>query len=360
KGFNDRNTYISKTEYMLFTRATSLEKLKLHDCSNFRIFMMKDAVIDGESAISEEVYNNDSEVSENIPQAQQQDIHAKMYMVLKNSDSYLYLGSLNASHNAVSGNVEFMIMLKSKKGRLNMSKLAQSLFNGVEDNPTNPFCEAHLSDTIIPDDEHDKTNLLNDYIKEIIRLNPYANACANDDKYDLSITFPEFEKSEYDAHISPLLANKTEKLKGEVSFTDLTAAQLSTFYKISVSDGERTVQRILIIPTNGLPEDREKAVISSIVNNRECFYSYIALLLGDSVAFSALEASSEIKAAKTVGGHNLAHFPALYEKLLQTAATDPERFDEIDYLIKAISADGVIPEQFDELYNTIKRAVNRK
>ncbi|MGN0114653.1 MAG: hypothetical protein ACI396_04960, partial [Acutalibacteraceae bacterium] len=35
KNFNDRNTYINKTEYMLFTRATSLEKLNPHDCSNF-------------------------------------------------------------------------------------------------------------------------------------------------------------------------------------------------------------------------------------------------------------------------------------------------------------------------------------
>ena len=43
--------------------------------------------------------------------------------------------------------------------------------------------------------------------------------------------------------------------------------------------------------------------------------------------------------------------------MLQTAATAPERFKEIDYLIKAISADGVIPEQFEELYNVFKKVV---
>ena len=43
--------------------------------------------------------------------------------------------------------------------------------------------------------------------------------------------------------------------------------------------------------------------------------------------------------------------------MLQTAATSPERFKEIDYLIKAISADGVIPEGFEQLYNTFKKAV---
>mgnify|MGYP003313065389 FL=1 len=63
KDFNDRNTYINKSDYMLFTRAMSLGKLKAEDCSNFRIFTMKDAVIDGESAISEDA-----------PQIQKQDI----------------------------------------------------------------------------------------------------------------------------------------------------------------------------------------------------------------------------------------------------------------------------------------------
>ena len=43
--------------------------------------------------------------------------------------------------------------------------------------------------------------------------------------------------------------------------------------------------------------------------------------------------------------------------MLQTAATAPERFKEIDYLIKAVSNDSVIPEYFEELYNTFRKAV---
>ena len=55
--------------------------------------------------------------------------------------------------------------------------------------------------------------------------------------------------------------------------------------------------------------------------------------------------------------NSAARLPALYEKMLQTAATAPERFKEIDYLVKAISLDGVIPENFEELYTTFKKAV---
>ena len=117
------------------------------------------------------------------------------------------------------------------------------------------------------------------------------------------------------------------------------------------------MQRIIIVPTEGMPEEREKAVVSNIVKDKECFYRYIAFLLGDNYVMGALEAANE---AEILGGkntHKTIQTPALYEKMLQTAATAPDRFKEIDYLIKAISTDGVIPEQFEELYNVFKKAV---
>ena len=110
KSFNERSKYMEHAEYVLITRASELGKLKPSDCSNFEIYTMKDAVVDGESLISEETSD-----------IQKQDIHAKIYMLRKGSDSSLYLGSLNASHNALHGNVEFMIKLHSKKRVFNVN-----------------------------------------------------------------------------------------------------------------------------------------------------------------------------------------------------------------------------------------------
>ena len=344
--FKERNTYINHTDYMLFTRAMSLGKLNAEDCRNFRIFTMKDAVVDGESAISEDE-----------PQVQKQDIHAKVYMVRKNSDSYLYLGSLNASHNAMFGNIEFMMLLKSKNRYLNMTKLSEALFNGSEDNPSNPFQEVFLTNEIAVDEEEEKQNMLDGFIKEINRLKPTARVIPNGKYFDLSVCFSEVLETEYKVGISPLLSNKTEAVSENILFKSLALTQLSEFYKISVSDGKRTVERIIIIPTGGLPEDREKAVVSSVVKDKECFYRYIAFLLGDSYALGALEAASSAESSIVNHSNSSARLPALYEKMLQTAATAPERFKEIDYLVKAISSDGVIPENFEELYNTFKKAV---
>ena len=346
KDFIDRNKYINHTDYMLFTRAMSLGKLNPDDCADFRIFTMKDAIVDGESTISEEEQ-----------QIQKQDIHAKIYMVRKNSDTYLYLGSLNASHNAIRGNVEFTLMLKTKNRYLNMDKLSESLFNGSKDNPSNPFQEVKLTDNFTVDVEQEKQNVLDSYIKEISRMKPTARVVCNADNYDININFAKFEGSEYSVTISPLLSNKTETINENVLFKSLSLIQLSEFYKISVSDGTSTVQRVVIIPTEGMPEDREKAVVSNVVKDKECFYRYIAFLLGDNYVISALETTKEMGTDGLTNTRKTTQIPALYEKMLQTAATAPERLKEIDYLIKAVSADGVIPEEFETLYNVFKKAV---
>ncbi len=346
RDFIDRNKYINHTESMLFTRAMSLGKLNPSDCKDFRIFTMKDAIVDGESLISEEEQ-----------QIQKQDIHAKIYMVRKNSDTYLYLGSLNASHNAIMGNVEFTIMLKTKNRYLNMYKLSEALFNGSEDNPSNPFQEVKLTDNIVVDEEQERQNVLDSYIKEITRMKPTARVICNADNYDVNVNFAKYESNEYTVTVSPLLSNKTEMLGENVLFKSLSLTQLSEFYKISVSDGTSTVQRVIIIPTEGMPEDREKAVVSNVVKDKECFYRYIAFLLGDNYVLSALETTKETETAGITGTQKTVQIPALYEKMLQTASTAPERFKEIEYLIKAVSSDGVIPEEFENLYNVFKKVV---
>jgi hypothetical protein len=126
---------------------------------------------------------------------------------------------------------------------------------------------------------------------------------------------------------------------------------------ITVSYDEQTVERVLIIPTEGLPEDREKQVVSSVVSNKDCFYRYIAFLLGDDSILSMLEVNSAGGDTHYTMNRQSYHVPALYEKMLQTAAVNPEKFKGIDYLMKTISEDGIIPEDFKKLYETFKKAV---
>ena len=345
KDFNNRNPYINHSEYVLITRAMSLPKLKPVDCSNFKIYTLKDAIVDGESLISEE---NASVL--------QQDIHAKIYMVRKYSDTDLYLGSLNASHNAISGNVEFMIRLRAKNRHLNLAKLTEQLFCGAEDAASNPFQRVSLIATEATEAADDPQSMLDGVVKELARNKPSAQAINNGDSFELQVHFGTFE-SPYQIWVSPLLSNKTTELSEDIAFGGLTLTQLSEFYKITVANGESSISRVLMIPTTGMPEDREKAIISGVINDKHCFYQYIAFLLGDDHMLSSLE-SMEVKAPGAAGTTTQSYrLPALYEKMLQTAATNPKKLKEIDYLLKAVSDDGVIPEHFEQMYQTFRKVV---
>ena len=265
--FNNRNVRspIENARYLLITREMSLGKLKPEDISRFRIYTMRDAVIDGETA-----------VSDSLTDIQKQDIHAKVYLMRKYSDTDLYLGSLNASHNAVYGNIEFMILLRSKNRYLNMDKFTTDLFGTESDGSDNPFQEVTLRNAII--DENDtKNNDLENIIKAICRSNPNASVIRKtEEEYDVAIHFGNVDLKGCRVTVQPLLAKKTEDYAPEVVFEELQMTQLSEFYAITVADNERTVKRVLIIPTSGLPTDREKAVVSSVVNDKNCFYRYIA------------------------------------------------------------------------------------
>lgn len=105
----------------------------------------------------------------------------------------------------------FSDLLKSKNRYLNMTKLSEELFNGSEDNPSNPFQEVFLTSEIVVDEEEEKQNLLDGYIKEINRLKPTARVIPNGEYFDLSVCFTEVIETEYKVSISPLLSNKTEQ-----------------------------------------------------------------------------------------------------------------------------------------------------
>ena len=346
KHFNNRNPYITHSEYVLITRAMSLPKLKPSDCSNFRIYTLKDSIVDGETMISEE---NAS--------AQQQDIHAKVYMIRKDSNAELYLGSMNASHNATSGNVEFMIRLRSKYRYLSLEKLTRQLFCGEEDGPANPFQRASFPSASEEPDAEEAQHLLDTAIKTLLRADPHADVISCGDTFELHLHFGPLD-TPYRVQISPLLSNKTADLALSVVFADLSLMQLSEFYKITVSDGEHSISRVVMIPTLGMPMDREKAVISGVISDRHCFYQYVSFLLGDDHILSSLEGMDALGSNRNTSTSRSYSMPALYEKMLQTAATNPRKLKEIEYLLQAVSADGVIPEHFEQLYNTFRKAVD--
>ena len=349
-----------KNKALLFTRENSLSRLKHEDCDNFEIYTLKDQIIDGESSISE----GSDEDSQN--EIVKQDIHAKMFMVKHGEFTDLYLGSLNATHNALNGNIEVMIRLRARSNKLNLRILSEGLFDGEKGGPNSPFQLVNIENIGFNGSE-EKSNDLNLIIKSINRLNPKSKIVPKEKHYDIELYFDDFKESpisnigDFEIKIRPLLSKKDANFAKNMLFEGLDKVKLSEFFVVSVSkrteDEELSIERVIKVPTLGLPEDRVKEVISSVVTDKEAFIRYVAFLLGDKYILSAMEAESGLGSNSFNRGFRI-QLPELYEKMLKASVYFPEKFDELDFLIKTLSDDNVIPEGFEELYNTFKQVVD--
>lgn len=323
----------------LFTRSASLAKLKPADCSRFRLYTLRDGVIDGEADLSGEE-----------GAAQRQDIHAKLYM----ADQDLYIGSLNASHNAVCRNVEFMLRLRSSGHYLSMDRLLAALRGNDPGGSGDPFQEAALNDSV---QEGEGQNQLDGFIKELVRCQPAASVTADGERYALGLTFGALPACPCTAVVRPLLAKGlAAPLAEKMTFLGLELAQLSEFFVVSVSDGGDPIHRLLLVHAEGMPEEREGSVVSAVVKDVG-LVRCIAFLLGDDAVLSTLEQNAVREDGNSMRRQD--GIPPLYEKMLLAAATDKSKLQNIDSLLRMMEG-GETDEELEEfmaLYNTFKKAV---
>ena len=110
-----------------------------------------------------------------------------------------------------------------------------------------------------------------------------------------------------------------------------------------------------------MPEDREKEVVSSIVNDETAFIKYVAFLLGENPSSILIgDEGSKKKTESPTKSSAQIQLPALYEKMLEAAVDNKNKFMEVEYLIQTLSGDNAIPEGFEELYNTFKEVINNE
>lgn len=336
---------LTGTTRTLITRKSELSKLTAEQSSRFQIFTLKDDIVDGEEAVSDE--NADK---------QKQDIHAKIYLRKKYSDVDLYLGSMNATFSAVNKNVEMMIRLRTKNRYYNGEMFLRDMFCGKADNPQNPF-ELSVVTEATPDPQQENANHLEQIIKTVCRLPMKATITERDGKYDLSLEISG-QIPEGNISITPFRRNVLMPLENKMMFPQLDILQVSEFFSLRVTTGDMTVERIVMVPTTGIPEDRENAVVNSVVKDKRTFVEYVAFVLGDSYLLSLMEERSLAGNGSWNNGHE--SMPALYEKMLKTALEEPEKIGEIGYLLQMITKEDIVPDEFRELYATFKKTLHLK
>lgn len=343
--WNKEGHTLTGTKRTLITRRSELGKLTVSNASLFRVFVLKDDIVEGEEYISDEATDK-----------QRQDIHAKIYLRRKYSDTDIYIGSMNASYAAAHENVEMMIRIGTKRQYYGGDDLLRELFCGDERGSANPFEEVSITSTeeIV---EADETKELEQVLKELCRIKMEAAIVPSGDKYDVVVhmdVVPVMEGVEIS--LSPLRRNSFLPVSRDMVFPDMELLQLTEFFQVTVKGQTAEVTRTIMIPMTGFPEERESAVVNSVIKDKRSFVEYIALILGDDYLFTLLEESMLGKTG--FFGNQADRMPALYEKMLKTAVEESERLKEIEYVLRMIRDNNVVPEEFRTLYGVFKETLH--
>lgn len=343
----DQRDKLKNTRRHLITRTTELHKIAGKQ-DTFKVFAMKDAVVEGEELVSDE----------ETTKVQQQDIHAKMYLMTKDSRSSLYLGSMNASENGLHRNVEMLLKLSAYRYYLNLDLVEADLFG--PDDKGNPFEEVDLTTVDTDAPEKEEKDALERVIKGICRLKAKAVVEPVAGAYNVTVTFSCPRDGFPDVEIASARTVRTQRLAEEVVFEGLNALELTELYRITVKGETDSITRMILIPTE-MPSDRDDMVVRSILKDKRAFVDYLAFILGDDYVLSALEMEAAAGTDKDTDRRSADEaLPAIYEKMLKTAYTEPERLKEIRIIMDRISDTKVIPEEFVQMYETFAKTLKLK
>lgn len=277
------------------------------------------------------------------------DIHAKVYYTEKYGEPHkLYVGSLNASHNAFNNNVEFLLELSYKSHHSSYWSVKSDFIPEKE----SPFVK------ILSFDE--KTAEINaenvDFRKEIYSITS-AEVISNNGKFSLIV---HSETDFDDVTIRPFyLKTSTKPLTKEVIFDDVALNNLSNMFIVSKGGCDCLVRlNVLNMPE----QEREDAIFNDIIKNRPMFMTYIRYLLDedfyDTAGIEEMIANESGDFGCNQGyGFNIE--PDIYEKMLRAAAENPERFDAMYEVVEKLEND-IIGEEFKQLLDLFMSAAGRK
>ncbi len=144
---------------------------------------------------------------------------------------------------------------------------------------------------------------------------------------------------------------------GTASLTGLLA------FELTAMACDRSDRFVLNLPIEGLPEDRDKAVVRSIVRNREGFLRYLLLLLAETNAESGVSAILGSLSGEGIPrkARTMIDRLPLLEEMTRTLSRDPDRLRTVKSLVEDLlstpQGKEMMPEEFLELWEVFEEAL---
>lgn len=282
------------------------------------------------------------------------DLHAKMYHLWSGRDSqYLLLGSANATYSAFNRNAEILLRLKYKHG--NIAGFLSEFYSDTDKDSR--FIRMTELD-ITPQESDSTVDDTQKMMKELMCSDRLEAKITHhhDGNYSITVTTDRCDGS---ILLAPLQkSGAATPWAKKMVFGGLDAAELSEFYIISATaaDGS-SLEKIIKIPTSGIPKEREGAIYKSIIRSSSDFFAFLELMLTDNPLSCITGGKAEIMSWQEGSEQNAKTlYAGLYESLLKAAATEPEKIKKIQNLTGRLDSD-VVPEEFRMLIKRFAAAI---
>lgn len=276
------------------------------------------------------------------------DLHAKMYLTQRLTGDdlgyTLYLGSANATVNAFTKNVEFLLRLHYKRTTNDRIK---ELLEEITSEHRFVVMDAPNPEASNMRPSNDKELALKRAVSCLRKA--VIKPSSKEGQYDIDLSV----RSKYEGNIQirPLQCKALwQPISNQVEFKELSAHLLSEFYVMRIPcEDDKFMELVAKVKTSGMPANRDEAIYQSIVTKKEELLDYVAFMLSDRPSEFFFEQQMMKGNSKYADGSAAQSVTMpLYEQLLRTASTNPEQITEVQKFIKKMKQD-IVPEELTKI-----------
>ena len=348
----------TKEPMALISRPETLSALEFDPTETFEhVFTLDDAA--------------ESEDGEDIPERDLMGLHAKVYLVEDGGEVRLYVGSANATSSALlaGSNIEVLAELTGRRYRV----------GGVGDLLGEEGIGGYLApwgrESSMLDNESDAERLAEDCL-ERARLALAAASISVDcvweaGRWRLKLQTESSIQLDDVSSIRAWPITVRDKFAAEaLALTTGAVVDLGAFaaasvtglvgFELRAASADVRLRFALNLPLDNPPNERDAAVLRTVLDNRKGFLRYLLLLLGDF--------TEEPDQAKPGGGNGggewrpsaEASLP-LVEEMTRAFSRDPQRLHEVRRIVERLHASeetsDVVPPDFLALWEVFSRAL---
>ncbi|HOL16077.1 MAG TPA: phospholipase D family protein [Bacillota bacterium] len=301
-------------------------------------------------------------------------LHAKLYVTEDGANVVVATGSANATDAAFRGrNVEFMVRLRGKRERCGIDRLfgsdAKRPFPGELFRPYERPGE-------IPEELAIKRELniilegaRRDLLKSKLALQVQPE---KEGLYSLILSAASWpDINSVNGFCYPITLKKEDharELKGlgreGITFTGLPPASVTGFIAFQLKVRHRgqdgALAFVLNLPVDGMPEERDREILLSLIDGREKFIRYLLYILSEEQDVYHLRDAFETGKSRGRGGAQLGFNLPLLEELVRAYSRQPAKIERIARLVAELEqtekGKELLPEDFRQLWAVIEAA----